>query len=148
MSDEIVFRPIGTVRSPYKEPGEAVRQSVSGNERGKIELLPEYTEGLRDIDGFSHIVVVFVFHKSSGASLMAKPPGDGRVHGIFSTRSPHRPNPVGVSVVKLERISGSTLEVRGIDMIDGTPVIDIKPYIPVLYPRDDVRTGWARNRFP
>jgi tRNA-Thr(GGU) m(6)t(6)A37 methyltransferase TsaA len=103
-------------------------------------------EGLRDLDGFSHIVVVFHLHLVIQPSLVAHPPWDGKEHGVFATRSPYRPNPIGLSTVRLEHIEANTLHISGVDMIDGTPVLDIKPYIPNLNPVDDVKVGWLAGK--
>ncbi|MDY6932399.1 MAG: tRNA (N6-threonylcarbamoyladenosine(37)-N6)-methyltransferase TrmO, partial [Halobacteriota archaeon] len=106
------------------------------------EIFEEYEEGLSDLDGFSHIILIFAFHKSNGFSLKVKPFLDDSVRGLFATRSPRRPNKIGMSIVNLIEIKGNILSVKGVDMIDGTPLLDIKPYIPEFDERDDVRTGW------
>jgi tRNA-Thr(GGU) m(6)t(6)A37 methyltransferase TsaA len=143
--EKVVYEPIGVVHSPYNERSQVPRQGYKNGARGEIEIYDKYKEGLSDIEGFSHIVVIFHFHESEKRSLKVVPPWDGNEHGVFSTRSPSRPNSIGITVMKLESVEGCTLKVSGIDMLDGTPVIDIKPYIPDMNPRDGVRTGWLEN---
>jgi tRNA-Thr(GGU) m(6)t(6)A37 methyltransferase TsaA len=135
-------RPIGFVRSPYTETsaipkGLAAKHDVDG----VLDILPEFEAGLRDIEGFSHLFVLWVFHKSEGVSLVANPPCDDRSHGVFATRSPQRPNPIGLTVVQLLRREGRLLHVRGVDMLDGTPVVDLKPYLSSV-PDEALRRGW------
>ena len=108
---------------------------------GRLEVLPEYAEGLFDVDGFSHLYVIWVFDRAGGFELVGTPPCDDRPHGIFASRAPRRPNPLGLTVVELVRREGSTLHLRGIDMLDGTPVLDIKPYLSNV-PEDTLRRGW------
>jgi tRNA-Thr(GGU) m(6)t(6)A37 methyltransferase TsaA len=146
----VQFRPVGIVRSRFKEPADLPPPAFAPPrffERsvGEIEVFPEFAEALDDIDGFSHIIVLFHFHRSGGAKLKAVPPGESRPRGIFSTRSPHRPNPLGLSVLKLLRRDGRVLEVSGLDLVDGTPVLDIKPYT-TRDRKSRIRTGWLRNK--
>jgi len=108
---------------------------------GVLELLPEFETGLTDIEGFSHLFVIWVFDRSQGFELMGTPPSDDRPHGVFATRSPWRPNPIGLTVVRLLRRDGSRLHVRGVDMLDGTPILDIKPYLSNVQP-EALRRGW------
>jgi len=108
---------------------------------GVLELLPEFETGLTDIEGFSHLFVIWVFDRSQGFELMGTPPSDDRPHGVFATRSPWRPNPIGLTVVRLLRRDGSRLHVRGVDMLDGTPILDIKPYLSNV-PPEALRRGW------
>jgi len=108
---------------------------------GVLKILPEFEPGLKDIEGFSHLIVVWTFHRSEGYDLMAKPPSDDKTHGVFATRSPFRPNPIGLTAVELLRREGTLLHVRGIDMLDGTPILDIKPYLSSI-PEDQLRRGW------
>ena len=143
----ITYRPIGIIHSSFKENAGIPRQSTgAGNIKGTIEIFDEFCEGLKDLNGFSHIVVIFHLHMVKRASLKAHPPWDGKEHGVFATRSPHRPNPVGVSVVRLERVVQNILHISGIDMVDGSPVLDIKPYIPELNPAGNIRTGWLAGK--
>ncbi len=141
--ETIRYHPIGEISSPFKANVGVPRQAVGAlDSRGKIEIFDEFSEGLKDLDGFSHIVVVFHLHSVTSPSLIAHPPWDGKEHGVFATRSPYRPNPIGISVVRLEHINRNILQISGVDMIDGTPVLDIKPYIPDLNPTGDVEVGW------
>ncbi len=104
-------------------------------------MLPEFEPGLKDIEGFSHLYVLWVFHRSEGYELVGTPPSDNQPHGVFSTRSPRRPNPIGLTVVELVRREGASLFLRGVDMLDGTPVLDIKPYTSSI-PEEELRRGW------
>jgi len=145
------MRPIGRVRSPFKETREIPKGCGSRHEaEGVLEVLPELERGLTDIDGFSHLFVIWVFDRSQGSELLGTPPNDDRPHGVFATRSPRRPNPIGLTVVELLRRDGSRLHVRGLDMLDETPILDIKPYLSSV-PPEKLRRGWleeaeARNR--
>jgi tRNA-Thr(GGU) m(6)t(6)A37 methyltransferase TsaA len=103
--------------------------------------LPEFEQGLTDIEGFSHLFVIWVFHHAEGYALMGQPPTDDRPHGVFATRSPYRPSPIGLTVVELQRREGSRLHVRGVDMLDGTPILDIKPYLSSV-PTENLKRGW------
>ena len=122
------------------------RQSAAVGVPGRIELDPEFTEGLADLDGFSHLILVYHLHLVTAARLTVTPFLDDRPHGIFATRSPARPNPIGLSTVRLVAINGSTIEVEDVDMVDGTPLLDIKPYVPAFDERHDVRVGWFTDR--
>ena len=135
-------QPIGFLRTPYtdtkaipKGPGAAHRAE------GVIDVLPQYEAGLTDIEGFSHLYVLWVFDRSTGFELLGTPPTDNRPHGVFATRSPRRPNPIGLTVVQLLRREGNRLHVRGVDMLDLTPVLDLKPYLSSI-PEADLRRGW------
>jgi tRNA-Thr(GGU) m(6)t(6)A37 methyltransferase TsaA len=145
------MRPIGKVRSPFKEPREIPKGCGAKHEaEGVLEILPELEPGLTDIEGFSHLIVIWIFDRSEGAELLGTPPSDDRPHGVFATRSPKRPNPIGLTVVELLRRDGPRLHVRGVDMLDGTPILDIKPYLSSV-PPETLRRGWlaeaeARNR--
>jgi len=144
--ETVHYRPIGIISSPFKENTGIPRQSAGARDiKGTIEIFDEFLEGLTDLDDFSHIVVIFHLHRVKTHSLKACPPWDGKEHGVFATRSPYRPNPVGVSVVRLERIERNILQISEIDMADGTPVLDIKPYIPDLNPTENVRIGWLSD---
>jgi len=143
----VKYEPIGIIHSPFTDRIGIPRQAAGAPEiTAKIEIFDEYIDGLSDLDGFSHIVVIFHLHLVQKSSLKAFPPWDHREHGAFATRSPHRPNPIGVSVVRLENIDRNILNISGVDMADGTPVLDIKPYIPALNPTEAVRTGWLKDK--
>jgi len=144
------LRPVGVVRSRFKEPSDLPPPAFAprgffARSTGTIEIFPEFAEALDDLEGFSHIIVIFHFHRSSGPKLKAVPPGESRPRGVFSTRSPHRPNPLGLSVLKLHKREGRVLEVSGLDLIDGTPVLDIKPYTG-RDRRSRIRTGWLGSK--
>ncbi|MBN1221766.1 MAG: tRNA (N6-threonylcarbamoyladenosine(37)-N6)-methyltransferase TrmO [Candidatus Aminicenantes bacterium] len=142
----IKLKPIGVVHSPFRKPRDIPKSRVNDAQtfesiEGKLEIFKEFQEGLKDIDGFSHLIVLFSFHESSEEHLTAHPPFESKPHGVFATRSPHRPNLIGMTVVKLIERQGNILKVSGIDMIEGTPLLDIKPYTK----RDqkmDIRLGW------
>jgi tRNA-Thr(GGU) m(6)t(6)A37 methyltransferase TsaA len=135
-------RPIGFVRSPFEETSGIPKGLGARHEaEGVLEVLPEFEAGLTDIEGFSHLFVIWVFDRSRGFELLGTPPSDDRPHGVFATRSPKRPNPVGLTVVELLRRDGSRLHVRGVDMLDGTPILDIKPYLSSV-PVEALRRGW------
>jgi len=136
------MRPIGYVRSPYHETRDVPRGLGAKHEaEGILEILPEFAQGLTDIEGFSHLFVLWTFDRSEGFELMGTPPSDNRPHGVFATRSPFRPNPVGLTVVELLRRDGNRLRVRGVDMLEGTPILDIKPYLSSVEP-EKLRRGW------
>ena len=138
----ITLQPIGTIRSPFTSTSEIPRgPGASHTAEGVLEFLPELEAGLTDIEGFSHLYVLWVFDRSKDYDLMATPPIDTRPHGVFATRSPRRPNPIGLTVVQLLRREGSRLHVRGVDMLDGTPFVDLKPYLSSI-PAADLRRGW------
>jgi tRNA-Thr(GGU) m(6)t(6)A37 methyltransferase TsaA len=138
------MRPIGFMRSPYSETSQIPKGCGAKHDaEGVLEVLPEFEEGLLDIEGFSHLFVIWTFHRSEGFSLLGKPPTDDRPHGVFATRSPRRPNPIGLTVVELLSREGSRLRVRGIDMLDGTPILDIKPYLSSV-PADKLKRGWLQ----
>jgi tRNA (adenine37-N6)-methyltransferase len=135
-------RPIGYARTPYQKTQEVPKGlGAEHNAEGILEILPEFEAGLADIDGFSHLIVLWVFDRSEGFELLGTPPSDNRPHGVFATRSPKRPNPIALSVVELLRHDGRNLTVRGVDMLDGTPILDIKPYLSNV-PPEKLRRGW------
>jgi tRNA-Thr(GGU) m(6)t(6)A37 methyltransferase TsaA len=139
---EIVLQSIGVVHTPYRTrddvpKGLGTRHAAEGT----IEILPELAAGLTDIEGFSHLYVIWVFDRVDGVELTAWPPADDRPHGVFATRSPRRPNPIGLTVVELLRRDGRDLHVRGVDMLDGTPILDLKPYLSSV-PEAQLRRGW------
>jgi tRNA-Thr(GGU) m(6)t(6)A37 methyltransferase TsaA len=136
------MRSIGYVKSPYRNTAEVPRGLGAKHEaEGVLEILPEFETGLTDIDGFSHLFVLWLFDRSGGYELMGTPPSDNRPHGVFATRSPRRPNPIGLTVVELLARNGPRLRVRGVDMLDGTPILDIKPYLSSVAP-ERLRRGW------
>jgi tRNA-Thr(GGU) m(6)t(6)A37 methyltransferase TsaA len=137
------FNPIGFVQSPYKETSQIPRGlGARHTTEGVLEILREFEPGLTDIEGFSHLYVLWAFDRADGYDLIAHPPTDEkRPHGVFSTRSPRRPNPIALTVVELLSRTGTSLHVRGIDMLDGTPILDIKPYLSSI-PEEKLRRGW------
>jgi len=135
-------QPIGFVRTPYTETSQVPKGLGAQHDvEGVIEILPEFEVGLTDIEGFSHLIVIWVFDRSGGFDLCGKPPCDDRVHGVFATRSPRRPNPIALTTVELLSRDGPELHVRGVDMLDGTPVLDVKPYLSNI-PDEKLRRGW------
>src|SRR5579864_1420258 len=136
------FQPIGHVRSPYKSAQEVPRGfGAKHDAEGILEILPQFEPGLTDIEGFSHLFVIWVFDRSEGFELLGTPPIDDRPHGVFATRSPRRPNPIGLTVVELLHRERNRLQVRGVDMLDGTPILDLKPYLSSIPPQS-LRRGW------
>jgi tRNA (adenine37-N6)-methyltransferase len=133
---------IGHVTTPYKNTHEIPKGfGAKHDAEGTIEIAPEFEAGLTDIEGFSHLFVIWVFDRSEGYELLGTPPIDDRPHGVFATRSPRRPNPIGLTVVELLGREGRQLRVRGADMLDGTPVLDLKPYLSSI-PAETLRRGW------
>ena len=144
---EIIYNPIGIVHSPFKNPEGTPIQSVSAKEaEAVIEIYPGYVEGLKDLDGFSHLYILFHLHLVTRMPLTVIPFLDNIPHGVFATRSPARPNPIGLSVVLLDRIVDNKLYVRQIDILDGSPVLDIKPYISQFDVFETSKNGWFDNR--
>ena len=138
----ITMQPVGFVRSPYQDPAEIpMGLGAQHDAEGVLEIRPELEAGLTDIEGFSHLFVLWAFDRSEGFELMVTPPSDPRPHGVFATRSPWRPNPIALTVVELLRRDGPRLLVRGVDMLDGTPILDIKPYLSSV-PPERLRRGW------
>ena len=135
-------RPIGFIRSPYTETKQIPKGLGAKHDvEGVLEILSEFELGLQDIEGFSHLYVLWTFDRSQGFDLVGHPPADNRPHGVFATRSPRRPNPVGLTVVKLRRRDGRMLHVEGVDMLDGTPILDLKPYLSSV-PSEELKRGW------
>jgi len=140
---KIEYRPIGLVRSPYNNLKEIPNQpDLAKDITGQVEILPEFELGLKDLDGFSHIILVCHFHMSSQFCLQIVPSDETEMRGLFSTRSPNRPNPVGISIVRLKRIEKNILIISDLDILDGTPVIDLKPYVREFEKLSAVRSGW------
>ena len=143
--DEWKMKPIGYIRSSYTSTDQVPKGlGATHTMEGVLEVLPEYERGLQDIEGYSHLLIIWVFHQAQGCELVGKVPTDGKIHGVFSSRSPRRPNPIGLTTVELIRREGSSLYLRGIDMLDGTPVIDIKPYTSSI-PLQQLRRGWLEE---
>ncbi len=147
--DRWTMIPVGHIRSRYTDTSQIPKGlGTKHTTEGILEVLPEFEAGLQDIEGFSHLFVVWVFHRSQGYELVGKPPSDDKPHGVFTTRSPRRPNPIGITLVELIRRDGRLLHIRGLDMLDGTPVLDIKPCTSAI-PADKLHRGWleeAENR--
>jgi tRNA (adenine37-N6)-methyltransferase len=135
-------RPIGHARTPYEQSSQIPKGfGAKHDAEGVLEILPEFELGLTDIEGFSHLFVVWAFDRSEGFELLGTPPIDDRPHGVFATRSPRRPNPIALTVVELLRREGANLHVRGVDMLSGTPILDLKPYLSSI-PAETLRRGW------
>lgn len=144
---EIRYRPIGTINSEFKEPvGVPIQAAVAKRHKARVVVLPEYAEGLDDIEGFSHIILLFHCHMSRPEELKVKPFLDDELRGIFATRSPSHPNPIGLSIVRLVRREGNILHIQDVDIVDGTPLLDIKPYIPDFDERTPVTVGWLTHK--
>ena len=144
---EILFKPIGIIHTPFKEPkGTPIQSPRSRHAPGRIELLPELAEGLRDVGGFSHIVLLYAFHLTQGYELSVILFLDTVKRGVFATRAPRRPNAIGLSVVRLKSIEGTTINIEDVDMVDGTPLLDIKPYVSALEPGEECRVGWLEGK--
>jgi len=140
------FTPIGTIHSPFTDPeGMPIQPAGASDIKGSVEVREEYADGLQDLTGFSHIILLYVFHRGHGFRLKVVPFMDTTSRGVFATRAPRRPNPIGLSVVALEGIEGRVLHIEGVDILDGTPLLDIKPYVPDFDPRGDIRTGWLTH---
>ncbi len=140
---KIEYEPIGIVHSPYKNlEGIPNQPHYAKSITGQVEIFPEFELGLKDLDGFSHVILVCHFHRSSGFCLQVVPSGETETRGLFSTRSPNRPNPVGISIVRLVKIENNILLISDLDILDGTPVIDLKPYVREFEKLSRVRDGW------
>ena len=143
---EICFKPIGTIYSPHKQrKGTPIQTEAAKGIKGKVVVFEEYAEGLKDIEGFSHIILIYHFHLSEGFSLKVKPYMDENLHGVFATRAPKRPNQIGLSVVKLLNVEGNVLFIEDVDIIDGTPLLDIKPYVPQFDVKEAKSIGWLEK---
>ena len=142
----VTYRWIGVIHSPFAQRlGMPIQAAFAEGAAGTVELDPEYVPGLKDLEGFTHIILVYHFHLSEGHSLQVKPFLDEEAHGVFATRAPRRPNAIGISVVRLNRIEGSTLYVSELDVVDGTPLLDIKPYVPQFDNRTGAKIGWLEK---
>ena len=141
------FKHIGIIRTPFKErDGMPIQPSGAKGIKGTIEVKPEFEQGLRDLDGFSHIILLYHFHEVKDVQLIVKPFMDDQLRGVFSTRAPKRPNPIGLSVVKLNKVEGNVLYIENIDVLNGTPLIDIKPLIPDVDFADVEKLGWLEGK--
>ncbi|WP_424358255.1 tRNA (N6-threonylcarbamoyladenosine(37)-N6)-methyltransferase TrmO [Methanocella sp. MCL-LM] len=146
IDNEVTFKVLGYIHTPFTDPDHTPIQPVFSTAPGTVEVLPEYAPGLKDLEGFSHLILIYYFHKVKGYSLLQKPFLDNsQERGIFSIRHFRRPNPIGFSVVELQGVNGNVLEVTGIDVLDGTPLLDIKPYIEQFDCRHGVKSGWAQG---
>ncbi len=142
----ISFTPIGIIHTPFMEPkGMPIQAADAVGIRGRVELLPALVDGLKDLNGFSHIILLYHFHRSTQPRLTVTPFLDTRSRGVFATRAPARPNPIGLSVVKLLAVKKNILRVENVDMLDATPLLDIKPYVPQFDHRDAQRVGWLQE---
>jgi len=139
----IELKPIGIIHTLFTKPeGMPIQPTGAAGIRGTIELFDEYHAGLKDLEGFSHIILLYHFHRSQGFNLQVVPFMDSELRGLFATRAPKRPNPIGISVVQLDKIENGVLHIQNVDIMDGTPLLDIKPYVPEFDSPQDIRTGW------
>lgn len=143
---EFSMRPIGVIRSPFTDKNQMPIQPSRSPAIGQVEVAAEFAEGLQDMEGFSHLILLYVFHCSVGYTLRVKPFLDNRQRGLFATRYPCRPNPIGLSIVRLLERQVNTLIIAGVDVLDGTPLLDIKPYVPEFDAQTNVQTGWYDQR--
>ena len=143
---DIRYEPIGFVRSPFKNiTAMPIQPSGAAEVQGTIEILPEFEKGLKDLEGFSHIILLYHFHRAREPKLVVTPFLDSEQHGIFATRAPTRPNPIGLSIVNLLKREGSILHIGNVDVVDGTPLLDIKPYVPEFDKPEADRFGWLED---
>ena len=143
---EIKFDPIGVIHTPFKNlEGMPIQPSGAAGMKGVVELFEEYRPGLKDLEGFSHVILIYLFHDSSGFDLQVVPFLDSQTRGLFATRAPKRPNPIGISVVQLDRVENGMLHVQNVDILDNTPLLDIKPYVPEFDAPENVRIGWLEK---
>jgi len=146
-SEEIIYHPIGIIHSPFKEPSQApIQPSAGRGSKGRVEIFPEYRDALQDIDQFSHIILLYHFHASKNFSLLVKPYLDDQLRGLFATRAPARPNAIGLSVVRLLSVENLMIHIADLDMIDGTPLLDIKPYVPEFDKDEKIKIGWLEEK--
>jgi tRNA-Thr(GGU) m(6)t(6)A37 methyltransferase TsaA len=145
--ETISYHPIGIVISPFNKAEDTpIQPSSAIGYKGTIEIFPEFTDGLKDIEGFSHLILIYHFHLSKGYDLQVKPFLDEEARGIFATRAPKRPNGIGMSIVKLVKVEGNTLYIEDIDALNGTPLLDIKPYVPQFNNAKNVKIGWLTDK--
>jgi tRNA-Thr(GGU) m(6)t(6)A37 methyltransferase TsaA len=144
--ERIIYRPIGIIHTDFRDKRKAPIQGVFGKQvKGEVEVFSEFAAGLEDIEDFSHLILIYHFHRADGYSLITQPFLEDKEHGIFAIRHFKRPNPIGLSVVKLECVKGNILEVSEVDILDGTPLLDIKPLVPSFDHRDGAKSGWLSN---
>ena len=143
---EFIMKPIGVIHSPFTEKEGTPIQPTRSNRSGWVEVYPEFADGLLGLEEFSHIILLYIFHRSSGYKLQVTPFLDDQEHGLFATRYPCRPNPIGLSIVRLLSRRENILDIDGVDVLDDTPMLDIKPYVPDFDVRADVKTGWYARR--
>ncbi|MBT3321220.1 MAG: tRNA (N6-threonylcarbamoyladenosine(37)-N6)-methyltransferase TrmO [Anaerolineae bacterium] len=142
----ITYSPIGIIHSPFtKLSGMPIQPTSESSAKGHLEIFSEFAEGLKDLDGFSHIYLIYHLHKATSAKLQLKPFLDNKPHGVFSTRAPRRPNPIGLSLVKIARVQENFIYIENIDILNKTPLLDIKPYIPEFEGAHEIRIGWLEN---
>ena len=147
MTDEVKYQPIGVIHSSFSTPaGTPIQPKSAADSSGTVEVFPEYAEGLKDVDGFSHVILIYHFHLSGKPTLLTKPFLDDKKHGIFAIRGPSRPNPIGISVVRLEKVEDNILHIAELDIVDGTPLLDIKPYIPEFDAVEVTNIGWLDGK--
>ncbi len=143
---EIYFKPIGIIYSPFEKPqGVPIQPTAAKEIEGKVEVYEEFAEGLKDLEGFSHIILIYYFHLTKFKSLKVKPYMDNEEHGVFATRAPARPNPIGLSIVSLIKIEDNILYIKDVDIVNKTPLLDIKPYVPQFDKREVMRIGWLNT---
>ncbi len=143
---QFTVQPIGVIHTPFTSRSEMPIQAARSEAVGRVEVYPEYAPGLQHLGGFSHIILVYWFHCACDFSLTVRPFLDDQPHGLFATRYPARPNPIGLSVVELVTIDGRILHVQGVDVLDGTPLLDIKPFVPAFDHREGAHVGWLTGR--
>ena len=142
----IAYQQIGIIRSPFHETeGMPIQPAAALSVQGTVEVFPEFALGLRDLDGFSHIILIYHFHRSNGCTLLVTPFMDSVQRGVFATRAPKRPNPIGLSVVRLNKLQNHTLHIENVDILDGTPLLDVKPYVPEFDRYSVDRIGWLEQ---
>ncbi|WP_372934198.1 tRNA (N6-threonylcarbamoyladenosine(37)-N6)-methyltransferase TrmO [Mariniphaga sediminis] len=143
---DITFHPVGVIHSSFKKTERMpIQPAAAAGSKGRIEIFREYADGLKDIEGFSHIILLYHFHQAAGFRLEVKPFLDEKYHGVFATRAPQRPNPIGLSIVKLVGRTGNILEIENVDILDGTPLLDIKPFVPEFDAIGEISIGWLAN---
>ena len=143
---KIEYHPIGIIHSPFtKLSGMPIQPAGAAGVEGTVEVFPKYNDGLKDLEGFSHIIMLYHLHGSKGFKLHVVPFMDSTPRGVFATRAPKRPNPIGLSVIKLQKIQDNILYVENVDILDGTPLLDIKPYVPEFDEQTEARAGWLEE---
>ena len=144
---KICYEPIGFIKTPFKEPkGTPIQPTAAGGIRGTIELKKKYRTALQDLEGFSHIILLYHFHLAKKPAMLIEPFLDGKKHGVFACRAPSRPNPIGISIVKIIQIEANKITVEDVDIVDGTPLLDIKPYVERFDKRENTSIGWLEGQ--